>query len=472
MLRDTAQPQISRMAFNILPIELNQGIASFIADDRDLCAFRSICSATRNAIDGDKFSFWRSRFREHFDLVKGVEAEKLRRRYQHRMRHMRHNDTTRFSKGSERQSKSLLNIVKDLILESFNGDSKDVHGRPMSKNLQHLQRLALHGDIVKMFRPASKHLPMDEVRESPLLEVLQLVLSHLSLNFQMDAPEVHCFEASQKMTYASVEAEPIFKASGAVNYTWLRHTVNFFKYHFTQCADRNSLLPHFLADLNEDELPSAWTDKLVDEVVALDRFWKGTYAYQDMSDLREMRASDDGLQGQSDGHLADEDMKDPIQTLALDFAQAGDRDLFWPIAFEDHLNAAFQTKRQKSRRAQLRSNGSRSVPSINGLYFQGRGTDDEEFLSAGWLNQLPTQQGIPGWKRMTMMKYYRCEDTGAVDVDALWAYEGIVLPGNKIILGRWWAPGSDLDGQSYSGPFILWNVAPPKSERADSVMEG
>ena len=61
------------------------------------------------------------------------------------------------------------------------------------------------------------------------------------------------------------------------------------------------------------------------------------------------------------------------------------------------------------------------------------------FFASGWLNPLPPQNDIPGWQRMTMMKYF-VDDNGEYDKDALWAYEGVVLPGGKIILGRWWSP--------------------------------
>jgi len=59
-----------------------------------------------------------------------------------------------------------------------------------------------------------------------------------------------------------------------------------------------------------------------------------------------------------------------------------------------------------------------------------------------------------------------------MDQDALWAYEGIVIPGGEIIVGRWWSadeedPGvgiggmpvpADGGGDCYSGPFMFWCV--------------
>jgi hypothetical protein len=80
------------------------------------------------------------------------------------------------------------------------------------------------------------------------------------------------------------------------------------------------------------------------------------------------------------------------------------------------------------------------------------------------VHDLPVQEGIPGWKRATFMKYYT-EDQGDIDLESLWAYEGVILPGGKFMMGRWWAvdltqPNPEEDRDLYSGPFILWAVEP------------
>jgi hypothetical protein len=59
---------------------------------------------------------------------------------------------------------------------------------------------------------------------------------------------------------------------------------------------------------------------------------------------------------------------------------------------------------------------------------------------------------------MVMMKYF-VDSNNNIDLDALWAYEGVVLPGDQIIVGRWWSPEPDRNlSKIYSGPFILWNT--------------
>jgi hypothetical protein len=53
--------------------------------------------------------------------------------------------------------------------------------------------------------------------------------------------------------------------------------------------------------------------------------------------------------------------------------------------------------------------------------------------------------------------------TGANDVpvvvdESCWAYEGVVLPGGMIMVGRWWSPADDTVDRLGTGPFIFWNV--------------
>ena len=81
------------------------------------------------------------------------------------------------------------------------------------------------------------------------------------------------------------------------------------------------------------------------------------------------------------------------------------------------------------------------------------------YNASGFISALPPQEGIPGWQRFTMMKYFE-DSTGNFDESALWAYEGIIIPGGQMILGRWWSPdeggidssdvSSSLSGSAYN----------------------
>lgn len=75
---------------------------------------------------------------------------------------------------------------------------------------------------------------------------------------------------------------------------------------------------------------------------------------------------------------------------------------------------------------------------------------------------------------MTMMKFFVDQDMmsagegnakydmatalAGMDETSLWAYEGVVLPGGEIILGRWWSTHQGTGDEMYSGPFMFWCI--------------
>ena len=128
--------------------------------------------------------------------------------------------------------------------------------------------------------------------------------------------------------------------------------------------------------------------------------------------------------------------------------------------------------------------GSSPVPQTGTDYlpFTGVGVEGDPYVFAGNLHALPPQYGVPGWQRISFLKcfpaindhsssnfveanpclnpFYPRADGTFWDIDELdlWAYEGVVLPGGKIIVGRWWNV-ADPDGKrECTGPFIFWNV--------------
>lgn len=133
---------------------------------------------------------------------------------------------------------------------------------------------------------------------------------------------------------------------------------------------------------------------------------------------------------------------DTRQSLELEFDP--DCQLKWPSIFEERLNSLRSTSETG---APLKTQGrTRMKDSTNvNLQFIGTGTDlEDDFHAIGWLNPLPEQCGIPGWQRITFMKHF-AEDLEDVDSDNLWAYEGVVLPGGRIIIGRWWFASETVD---------------------------
>lgn len=294
--------------------------------------------------------------------------------------------------------------------------------------------------------------------------------------FALDKPwsDSHIgFPDAQMMAYAdNITAPVLFGACGAdINMQWLLRNLQFWHQHLNRKTE--ALADAFEALATRDR-PTFHTTQIVDCAYPLGRFWKGSYAFLErgpqINNTRSGKSWDDPIMDQLNG---EDDPDHPFQDLVLKFpsdAAAGT----WPRAFEKHLSSLKMPINRARTRAQLRANGPYQVQNFTEMStrMQGRGQDSEDdFQADGWLNPLPPQHGVPGWQRMTLMKYFR-EADGAIDLENLWAYEGIVLPGGKIMVGRWWCPSDGEGDRMYSGPFILWNVQrSPEAEGGEAEGE-
>lgn len=90
--------------------------------------------------------------------------------------------------------------------------------------------------------------------------------------------------------------------------------------------------------------------------------------------------------------------------------------------------------------------------------------EHQQYHFYGRIHALPPQPdktGISGFQQISMVKLMP-DENGQYTPDGTnhWLYEGIVIPGGQIMLGRWWNGDSDDagDGQSYCGPFLFWCV--------------
>ena len=186
-----------------------------------------------------------------------------------------------------------------------------------------------------------------------------------------------------------------------------------------------------------------------------------------------------------------------FQTMQLRF-NLGNQTQYWPAAFEENLHGiptpellnmiardpnrpcepsgteeASRSERSapNTSRCSIPQDGTLVQPAIpvelpqpkagvNYMHFRGRGRDDEDFWCSGMLHALPSQNGVIGWQRITFMKHFDCNGeirTSTLvpniayngpelldDIDRrtwivphdCWAFEGVVLPGGKIIVGK------------------------------------
>lgn len=415
----------------------------------------------------------------------------------------------------------------------------------MSRNINSIETFCKHFNLLDrlMLSRYAAH------KTTSLLQVVQVCLAHMFLDNERRHYS-YGIPTSQKIVYQDARNEPLFNGvhRSTVNMRWLLNVINLFKNYMTH-EEWHSIHSAFGA-LRETQRPGAWSEKLhVQGTFPIGRRWKGAYTYLDVLELQPVRSRspDSGRDIVED--LFNDD-GDDFSELTVGYPESA-TSLPWPNVLEEILCAkshpstehlrSFETgsdiadtshgaspttrmrrptssasrkTRSKAKKInkdtaldELDTVGSniRSVPiGAESLAFKAIGMESDPFLAAGYLNPLPRQNGIGGWQRFTMAKYFspepafedeqaglsihrqfeRLKEILANDQEFatllhdvgpsedLWAYEGVVLPGGKMILGRWWAPeerdpaagiglGTAPDDSApilYSGPFIYWCV--------------
>ncbi|KAK5123180.1 hypothetical protein LTR85_003378 [Meristemomyces frigidus] len=473
--------EVAPNPFDVLPIETNQHIASYLDNELDLGRFRLICHSTHDAVDADRCSFWRRRFLTTFERPTwtGGNNERYKTTYQKRKRALMFG--AKFEVAINKSGKDVgkqitksiqaLEALRDLIVDSFSGKKASADGEAYeSPNVDYILRFIVNQDLLQVvFLPERRGSKDVHCMPKQLLHTIQVMLAPamLSLKHKHLLQSHFGYPQSQYTAYGTAVEHPIFGGCNNldINMEWVLHHLNFWKYHMVR-KDEQTLYEPF-KELHDDETPRFWNDQLKTGGNKLGTHWKGCYAYVEREvilDIRAGRGQDGMIQDEFNGE-AD---AGSFQDMRLEFIEDGEEG--WPKLFEQHLHSLTAPASRAKTRAQHRSATPEGIVAFKPQNFQfaGEGHDaTEDFCAQGWLNALPPQQGIPGWQRMTMMKYFEDPDTHEIDREALWAYEGVVLPGGQIMLGRWWSPGDGTGSEMYSGPFILWCVDGPRYAESD-----
>ncbi|KAF2691128.1 hypothetical protein K458DRAFT_382702 [Lentithecium fluviatile CBS 122367] len=463
-------------AFNKLPIELNKNVAHFLENDADIANFSAICRATNHAVDGDNLSFWRAKFREKYVLMTGTKNRELKSKYKRRAKYLRRGTGLQFIRGHTGTEKRITAILTDLINESWKGAVHlGEHGEPQCLNLAALSKFVMNSWILldgKRPPPPKGNNPKGV---HPALAAVRLMCAHFLFDLGGARHNILGIDESQKAVYAPTNLAPLYISDkkNEVNMEWALHCLNFFLFHMKN--PDASLLHDKVEELDSFDRPSAWREPLKAGSYPLNKCWKGTYAYMLRPDLDRFREYASGKK-----HLRPEDTifsdlnveEGCIQSIQFDFDSEGGAT--WPDAAEQRLRSQRETifdhtRAQHSKRNKIDPEGERS----KNIQVTGWGNDqDDHFYMTGWLNPLPDQSGIPGWQRITLMKHFE-EELDMLDEDNHWAYEGVVLPGGRIILGRWWWANDEVDfDDEYGGPFILWAVDSAPELPCDSDGDG
>ena len=224
----------------------------------------------------------------------------------------------------------------------------------------------------------------------------------------------------------------------------------------------------------------------------------------DQGDIIDLRTKPDaGLDDMDEFDLINESR---FQKLSLDFRPENQSPDPWPASFERHLNSipsATLAHVLKHDPALSRFNGAsiekgEQLPFPSPLpepvlgedyaQFRGSGFDSAAYTVRGHVHLLAhhaerkslvptfpcqrlTLDKVPGWRRISFMKYRGPEPDEVREGQDIWAFEGVILSGGNVMFGRYWDPtetdfeadAAHLHDPEYRrtsrltvGPFIYW----------------
>ncbi|KFZ08049.1 hypothetical protein V502_09571 [Pseudogymnoascus sp. VKM F-4520 (FW-2644)] len=448
-----------------LPLEIHQNIISLLPSDQDVNNYGAACKVLRACVGP---IVWQKRFLRVFDNIPGADPVKLQAQYKKRQ-----GIAKRFISFEEKAlpgQTHCLDMIKEMIIESNahvyrDKDNNEIVGGHNHHFLtKYFQYIASDGRLkgTNLLDNIAGSLPKPFLKkkrppgQKSLTMVIKLCFVHLVLHPDICNTKTSIFLASQEQVYKCFTETPLFRGKNKyeINLPWLLHAANFFKFHF-KTPDGEGILAHMYQQLEKGELPMAWTGKLKSGTQKLGPHWKGAFTFLHEDELEHYRL----------GHLYENVVDETtegnngFQDLTLFSDLKSTPQLACPPEMDTWLKGSPMGEYTDE------VSGEKVMPKVQDFF--GLGRSEVDYHLHGRIHGLPPQDGIPGFQRVSMLKYLPCVNgmygTGRT---SFWAYEGCVLPGNQIMLGRWWCPTGLMDrGRTYCGPFIFWRVSGSAEDR-------
>ncbi|TVY34995.1 hypothetical protein LSUB1_G006947 [Lachnellula subtilissima] len=468
--------------FKDFPVEIHQHISSYLPTARDVARYSEICHNSAASITD---SVWRKRFEKIFDRILGSTTREVAKKYRFRcsvsglwtcfdLGRYGATITNEIREIQKKNQNDCLEMLRTLIIESDARKVRDSNGNETvdGLNLRFIRSMITNkgdGKFVDIIDSvlntegalncksgANKVITAN--KPGSLVYVIQLALTPISLHPDYCNNRVSHFDVSQMHAYSTAKAQPIFvgKVLQDINVRWLLHTINFFKFHF-KSSRGEGIIANDYALLEPDQYVQPWVGLIEAGTQPLGRFWKSAHTFMDNRDVWALRTDKN-----APSHIYS-DSVDPgeiFPELEILFDESKFPSSCWPVMWERMLrsNPFVDTNApvNPSSRRSPRKAKSAKLPPILTFYGQVSGSKPAHFY--GRLHALPQQQGLHGFQRMVLMKFYT-DSNGDYNPEQLFCYEGCVLPGGKVIVGRWWDAFADpREDSTASGPFIWWNI--------------
>ncbi|KAL8672167.1 MAG: hypothetical protein Q9168_003366 [Polycauliona sp. 1 TL-2023] len=483
-----------------------QEIAVYLPD-KDLMSFSLAQRETLDAVVPANAGHWRQRFRGQFDLPPGTSPATIKSEYIQRKCCL----TRRFlfKNGQSLNEIDCLRVIRQLILEvptrPRSSSPQEPDASP-SFNVRLLWRFMKNSSLL---HDAFRYARPKQARIANLLQIVQVFFFGWNVYFAThDLPGAYPF-ALRRSAYAihlseafalALPKRPLVDARGQIDFSGLSHLTNLWKFHLA--TNSAGTLHDILRQLPPSQHPNTILGQSWLRQRHLGMRWKGALCeyHQSMNKL----LHDNSRCPPADcvavhpfcnvsSHYLPSDDDHEVHTNP--YFTGGDRllDLTfkrvtgsggWPAAFEKEIPARFSNLPNDEDRYSSDDQTPSTSPDAGHpeekLFF-GTGEYDvwEPSLNhAGVVHPLPAQGEIPGWQQFTMVSYETPAsgserrgylDANEVDLHVVCRYEGIMLPGDSIIIGRYSLGDEYRDDDNpkqpfKQGTFIYWLVRDEASD--------
>ncbi|KAI1910943.1 hypothetical protein LOZ12_004164 [Ophidiomyces ophidiicola] len=428
-----------------LPREIVQEIACYLIDDKDLVSLIKTCKYFAETLSPPGSGIWRELFLEKYDPPPPDKSSlEIKREYQ--FRHIILSKAVNFGNGEGERESLWLQCMSTLMNESFRWYAEEwFQDAIFSHNLHVIQQNVENNDF--LHRPTVGYNLREPVKPSESFLAIQICLTHLAL--RLDSP----FRSSRKDYDISIaygigtgrRRLALFQGE-YFDLEQLLHIRNFWKHHLTSREEYT-----FNSAFRWYELrPHPW-DVNFERRLIVGPSWGGYY-----SCIHPYMGKEDLIDRQGCADFSTHWDKIPFVRLDLECPL---KDQFWPSLFAKAFPAL------------------PCVTTFNRHYIYGRqyiaGEEDDYYCITGMVEYLPGRQGgFPEWRRVCFVIFEPTEEEQELRQelgrgekwepqswdDFEWAsgYEGVLIPGGRIMLGRWKDMLSTCEWEG--GPFLLWEI--------------
>ncbi|KAL8983361.1 MAG: hypothetical protein Q9205_002385 [Flavoplaca limonia] len=523
-----------------LLLQILQEIAVYLPD-KDLKSFSLVQRAARDAVIPANAGHWRQRFRDQYDLPPGKSPAATKEDYILRRCFLTHQIHFKYGQSLDEVAclKAIRQLIVEVPRSPISASSLELDGSP-SLNVRQLWRFMKRSNLLHdAFRwTCSKKLRTNRLLE--ILQVFFFgwnvySTTHDLLDAYPFSLRLTAYALPDSEAFAlAASSRNLVDAEGQIDFTVVSHLTNLWKFHLAIYSGGD--LHDIVLQLSSFQYPKTSFEKSVPTKHRLGMKWKGALFHpcgggfnsyvnhgiwtdfhadpfftggNRLLTLTFSRVTTHGKWPQAFEKTAtsrspypsnDEGIIDsPLQSspsTKLSEKTAGQRSTTTTtkptsdVKFNvSHVPLHWTSNVEKG---ETRPEGQISVPKIvkaKERHFFGLGEYNVNLAPlnvAGVVRSLPPQCGIPGWRQFTMVSYETPTsgskkkgylDAKDADLHVFLHYEGIMLPGESIIIGRYFMGDEyrdDDDPEQFlqRGTFIYWLVQDDATDDEDEDEDG